>query len=209
MTEDELLEYLEQIFIDKDSLTIGIYGHGASGKSRFAKKMYDKLGSKRANLLETDLYVISDKQVSDLVPKELPHQKITASMVARHELRSLQRDILALQKGMDILTIDSSWSPSHCLLGNKPILIVEGMSVAFLPKELFDVTLCFYANEGTELTRRLKRDSHERGRETNWIRETHKMRRFQYELYYKDYQKNADILIDTSQNKFIIRYKTI
>lgn len=51
-----------------------------------------------------------------------------------HELASLQRDILALQAGMDILTIEEPWKASEILPGAKPILIVEGMSVGFLPK---------------------------------------------------------------------------
>ena len=49
-----------------------------------------------------------------------------------------QRDIHALQAGMDVLTIEEPWKASEILSGSKPILIVEGMSVGFLPKELFD-----------------------------------------------------------------------
>ena len=59
--------------------------------------------------------------------------------------------ILALQAGMDILTIEEPWKASEILSGAKPILIVEGMSVGFLPKELFDKTICFYTDEETEL----------------------------------------------------------
>ena len=39
---------------------------------------------------------------------------------------------------MDVLTIEEPWKASEVLSGVKPILIVEGMSVGFLPKELFE-----------------------------------------------------------------------
>ncbi len=81
-----------------------------------------------------------------------------------HELASLQRDILALQVGMDVLTIEEPWKASEVLLGAKPILIVEGMSVGFLPEKLFDKTICFYTDEETELKRRLARDTAIRNR---------------------------------------------
>ena len=51
----------------------------------------------------------------------------------------------------------------------KPILIVEGMSVGFLPKELFDKTVCFYTNEETELKRRLARDTTVRNGDASFI----------------------------------------
>ena len=112
--------------------TLGIYGHGASGKSTFAQELYQELDSQKVNLLETDPYITSGRQL--VVPKETPDQKVTACLPVAHELASLQRDILALQAGMDILTIEEPWKASEVLSGAKPILIVEGMSVGFLPK---------------------------------------------------------------------------
>ena len=37
--------------------TLGIYGHGASGKSTFAQELYQTLDSTTVNLLETDGFV--------------------------------------------------------------------------------------------------------------------------------------------------------
>ena len=82
-----------------------------------------------------------------------------------HELKSLKRDIRALQSGCDIVTIDQPWAPSQRLSVEKSILIVEGMSVAFLPKELFDLSICFYTDAATELDRRLSRDLAVRNRQ--------------------------------------------
>ena len=187
--------------------TLGIYGHGASGKSTFAQELYQALDSTTVNFLETDPYITSDRHL--VVPKETPDQKVTACLPVAHELASLQRDILALQAGMDVLTIEEPWKASEVLSGAKPILIVEGMSVGFLPKELFDKTICFYTYEETELKRRLARDTTVRNRDTKFILASQQMRRMQYLQYYKETESRADILVDQSDDKFQIKTKII
>ena len=183
--------------------TLGIYGHGASGKSTFAQELYQTLDSAKVNLLETDPYIASNRHL--VVPKETPDQKVTACLPVAHELVSLERDILALKAGMDILTIDEPWKPSEVLSGAKPILIVEGMSVGFLPKELFDKTICFYTDEDTELKRRLARDTTVRNRDASFILASHQMRREQYLRYYKETESKADVLVDQSEGKFEVK----
>ena len=198
-------DLIEQLVSEIDSgriRTLGIYGHGASGKSTFAQELYQSLDSTTVNLLETDPYITSERHL--VVPKETPNQKVTACLAVAHELASLQRDILALQAGMDILTIEEPWKASEVLSGAKPILIVEGMSVGFLPKELFDKTICFYTNEETELERRLGRDTTIRKIEASFVCETHQIRRGQYRRYYQETEKEADVLINQSQNQFQI-----
>ena len=182
--------------------TIGIYGHGASGKSSFAKELYQALDPQSVNLLETDPYITSYRHL--VVPKEATEQKVTACLPVAHELASLERDILALQNGMDLLTIEEPWKASEVLSGSKSILIVEGMSVAYLPKRLFDLTICFYTDDETELERRLARDTTVRKREASFVRETHQIRREQYRRYYQETEKEADVLINQSQNQFQI-----
>ena len=183
--------------------TLGIYGHGASGKSIFTQELYQALDSTTVNLLETDPYITSGRHL--VVPKDAPNQKVTACLPAAHELASLQRDILALQAGMDILTIEEPWKASEVLSGAKPVLIFEGMSVGFLPKELFDKTICFYTDEETELKRRLARDTTVRNRDASFIFASHQMRREQYLQYYKETESRADILVDQSEGKFEVK----
>ena len=183
--------------------TLGIYGHGASGKSTFAQELYQALDSTTVNLLETDPYITSDRHL--VVPKQAPNQKMTACLTVAHELASLRRDILALQAGMDVLTIEEPWKASEILSGVKPILIVEGMSVGFLPKELFDKTICFYTDEETELKRRLARDTTVRNRDASFILASHQMRREQYLRYYKETESKANILVDQSEGKFEVK----
>ena len=203
MKKKELVDKLVSEIETGKVKTLGIYGHGASGKSTFAKELFQALDSEKVNLLETDPYITSNRHL--VVPKELPDQKVTACLPVAHELASLQRDIIALQAGMDILTIDEPWKPSEVLSGSKPILLVEGMSVGFLPKELFDKTICFYTDEETELKRRLARDTTMRNRDASFILASHQMRREQYLRYYKETESKADILVDQSEDEFKVR----
>ena len=207
MKKKELIEKLVSEIESGKVKTLGIYGHGASGKSTFAQELYQELDSQKVNLLETDPYITSERHL--VVTKETPDQKVTACLPVAHELASLQRDILALQAGMDVLTIEEPWKASEVLSGAKPILIVEGMSVGFLPKELFDKTICFYTDEETELKRRLARDTTVRNRDTKFILASQQMRRMQYLQYYKETESRADILVDQSDDKFQIKTKII
>ena len=207
MKKKELIERLVSEIESEKVKTLGIYGHGASGKPTFAQELYQKLDSQKVNLLETDPYITSGRHL--VVPKETPDQKVTACLPVAHELASLQRDILALQAGMDVLTIEEPWRASEILSGAKPILIVEGMSVGFLPKELFDKTICFYTDEETELKRRLARDTTVRNGDASFILASQQMRREQYLQYYKETESRADILVDQSDDKFQIKTNII
>ena len=205
--EKELIERLVSEIESGKVKTLGIYGHGASGKSTFAQELYQALDCTTVNLLETDPYITSGRHL--VVPKQAPDQKVTACLPVAHELASLQRDILALQAGMDVLTIEEPWKASEILSGSKPILIVEGMSVGFLPKELFDKTICFYTNEETELKRCLARDTTVRNGDASFILVSQQMRREQYLQYYKETESKADILINQSNDKFQIKKNII
>ena len=207
MKKRELIERLASEIESGKVKTLGIYGHGASGKSTFAQELYQELDSQKVNLLETDPYITSGRHL--VVPKEAPNQKVTACLPVSHELASLQRDILALQASMDVLTIEEPWKASEILSGSKPILIVEGMSVGFLPKELFDKTVCFCTDEETKLKRRLARDTTVRNRDATFILASQQMRREQYLQYYKETESEADILINQSNDKFQIKTNII
>ena len=207
MKKKDLIEQLVSEIETGKVRTLGIYGHGASGKSTFAQELYQSLDAEKVNLLETDPYITSGRHL--VVPKETPNQKVTACLPVAHELASLQRDILALQAGMDVLTIEEPWKASEVLSGAKPILIVEGMSVGFLPKELFDKTICFYTDEETELKRRLARDMAVRNGYASFILASQQMRREQYLQYYKETESEADILINQSNDRFQIKTNII
>ena len=54
------------------------------------------------------------------------------------------------------------------------------MSAAFLSENLFDLSICFYTDDETELERRLARDTAVRGRDMNGVAAMHTIRRQQY-----------------------------
>lgn len=190
------LPLITQFISEKKKGVIRIYGHGASGKTTFTKKLIELLNPEDVNLLETDPYIIDGtfRKFVHLVSD--PDQKVTANAPISHELKSLQRDILALKNGIDIITIDEPWAPSKRLIAEKPILIVEGMSAGFLPEALFDLSICLRTDPDSELERRLNRDVSERGQQKECIEQTQRVRRSQYENYYRSTEKFADILID-------------
>lgn len=196
-TFDKYITNIKTFINNKEKVAIRIYGHGASGKSTFCKLLVEQLNLDQVNLLETDPYIISGNYRTLVQPKLFPNQKVTANIPVSHELNSLKRDILALQQGLDVLTIEEPWCKSVILNYEKPILIVEGMSSAFLPKEIFDLSICLKTSSETEFKRRSIRDTQERGRYLKFIHNTHESRREQYNYYYQPFEKDADIVIET------------
>lgn len=96
-------EFINSLVLEIESgkiKTLGIYGHGASGKSTFAQVLYQVLDSTTENLLETDPYIASERHL--VVPKQATDQKVTACLPVAHELVSLQRD-LSLEGGYGCL----------------------------------------------------------------------------------------------------------
>ena len=61
MKKKDLIEQLVSEIETGRIRTLGIYGHGASGKSTFAQELYQALDSTIVNLLETDPYITSNR----------------------------------------------------------------------------------------------------------------------------------------------------
>ena len=76
MKKKDLIEQLVSEIETGGIRTLGIYGHGASGKSTFAQELYQALDSTTVNLLETDPYITSERHL--VIPKQAPDQKVTA-----------------------------------------------------------------------------------------------------------------------------------
>ena len=69
---------------------------------------------------------------------------------------------------------------------------------------MFDLSICFYTDDQTELKRRLARDVAVRERRPDWIKQTHLARREQYRRFYQIYEKDADLLINQSDDYFLV-----
>lgn len=107
MERSEFIEHLSKQLqlLDKKSISVRVIGHGSSGKSRWVRGIADWLGS-QTDFLETDPDIASADHRQLVIPKDFPGQKVRVSIPIVHELKSLARDILALQKGVSILTIN-------------------------------------------------------------------------------------------------------
>lgn len=171
---------------------IGISGHGASGKTTFAKELIARL-KEDVNFLNTDPYIITDVRKYAQINYEYEDIKHTYQMTAchpdAHNLLALERDIKMLRNELDLYTIDTDYAPSTFLSSENKVNIVEGMSVAFLNPKIFDITIYLYTDGETEFDRRSIRDITERGRSMEHLEKSHVQRRIQYDLFMHFYSE--------------------
>lgn len=205
----ELIEEIIAFAQNRSRTVIRICGHGASGKSTFAKELQAAFSLGSAQIIETDTYIVSNPTpqrllLEDEIDGQVEVGSLTACHPSRHDVDSLRRDLTMLARGMDVLTIDIPWSPEYILRADCPVTIVEGMTPTFLEKDLFDLSLFFYTDAETELARRLERDTTVRGRNRLFVQATHQHRRRQYDLYMAPYQKKFDVIVNQSGNQFVI-----
>ena len=190
-------------------ITIGISGHGASGKTTFANNLIKILGQDCVNYINTDPYIIgSHLRKYALIQYEYNNKffkdKMTACHSSAHNTVALERDIRMIRDGLDLYTIGTHYSKSILLSSQNKINIVEGMSVAFTDPTLYEYKVYLYTDGETELSRRGLRDISERGTNINYLRKSHEMRRIQYELFMHPYHRNFDVVLKNSNDDYII-----
>ncbi|MCA1060188.1 phosphoribulokinase [Rossellomorea aquimaris] len=186
-------------------MVIGISGHGASGKTTFAKKLLTLLGE--ANYINTDPYIVSSTvrkhSIIEYDYMNEEHQsKMTACHPDAHHLFALDRDVKMVRDGMDFYTLDVPYEPSRLISSENNLTIVEGMSVAFSKPELYDLKIYFYTDGETELMRRGIRDVNERGMNVDYLRKTHDERRIQYEEFMHPKSELFDVVVRNSDEGF-------
>ena len=106
-----------------EKLIIGISGHGAAGKTTFAHLLMKELETD-VNFLNTDPYIVDStiRKYTDIdfTYNEISYRsKMTACHPAAHNISSLERDICMIKNDMDLLTIDTHYSPSEILYSQK------------------------------------------------------------------------------------------
>ena len=205
---EKLLYKLANLINKKDEkIIIGISGHGASGKTTFANNLV-KLLVNDVNYINTDPYIITDVRKFTSIDYEYNNEnytyKMTACHPAAHNLLALERDIMMIKDSLDFYTIGTHYLKSTLISTRNNTNIVEGMSVAFLNPNLFDLKVFLYTDGETELIRRGVRDVSERGADFNYLKQSHEQRRIQYDLFMHPYHKNFDIVIKNSNEEFTI-----
>lgn len=207
---DQLLQELANKIKTADKqLIIGISGHGAAGKTTFASKLINLLDKNKINCLNTDPYIISSNlrkyAVINYTYQNEHHQsKMTACHPSAHHLASLERDIKMIKRGLNLYTIGTHYTKSELISPEKNITIVEGMSVAFIDPDLFDLKIYFYTDGETELTRRSTRDIEERGMKIATLKKNHEQRRIQYEVFMHPYSQKFDIVVKMMDDQTIL-----
>lgn len=109
-----------------------------------------------------------------------------------------------IRGGLDFYTINTHYSESALISSQNKVTIVEGMSIAFINPELFDLTVYLYTDGETELNRRGIRDVSERGTDIHYLRQSHEERRIQYDIFMHPYHRNFDVVLKNSNEEFFL-----
>ncbi|QHE60272.1 phosphoribulokinase [Rossellomorea vietnamensis] len=194
-------------------MVIGISGHGASGKTTFARKLLSMLGN-GVNYINTDPYIVSSAvRKHSFIEYEYENEKHQSKMTAchpdAHHVFALDRDIRMVREGMDFYTLDVPYDPSRLISCQNNLTIVEGMSVAFSKSDLYDLKIYFYTDGETELMRRGIRDINERGMEVEYLRKTHDERRVQYEVFMHPKSEHFDVVVRNSDEGYWIEKNSL
>jgi uridine kinase len=211
---DKLLqEIINWVRMTDEQIVIGISGHGAAGKTTFANRLAILLNQNEVNYINTDPYIVSSNirkyAVIDYTYQNENHRyKMTACHPSAHHLHSLERDVQMVRDGLDLYTIDTHYMKSELISSKNKVTIVEGMSVAFINPDLFDLKIYFYTDGETELMRRSSRDIVERGTNINYLRQSHEERRIQYEVFMHPYSQRFDIIIKTFDEAICLEKNT-
>lgn len=211
--EQLLQEVLNWVRRMDNKIIIGISGHGAAGKTTFAKRLLNLLNQNEVNYINTDPYIISsDIRKNTMIDYTYQNEKhrytMTACHPSAHHLPSLERDVQMVRYGLDFYTIDTNYLKSELISSENKVTIVEGMSVAFINPDLFDLKIYIYTDGETELERRMNRDIIERGTDINYLRQSHEERRIQYEVFMHPYSKYFDIIIRAFGDEIFLEKNT-
>ena len=212
---DRVLREIASLIKREDRrFTIGISGHGASGKTTFAHNLLNLLERDNVNYINTDPYIIGSQLrkytlINYDYKNELHQEKMTACHPAAHNIFALERDIHMMKDGLDFYTISTNHTKSMLISSQNKINIVEGMTVAFTDMKLYDLKIYLYSDGETELMRRSIRDVTERGTDINYLRKSHEERRIQYELFMHPYSQQFDMVVKTQDDEFRIEKNTL
>lgn len=183
--------------------TIGITGGSGSGKTYFIKKLESCFLPTEICMVSQDHYYKSlDLQVTDehgIENFDLPDS------IDRHQLHE---DILKLKRGEKLFKKEYTFNnpaatPKVLEFIPAPILIVEGLFVQYFPEieSELDLRIFIEAKDHVKLSRRIVRDSEERGYDLNDV-----LYRYQhhvmpvYESLIEPLKHNADIIIPNNGN---------
>lgn len=183
--------------------TIGITGGSGSGKTYFLKNLADRFTDDQLCLISQDNYYHprerqkeDDRGVKNFdLPEAIDHVQF-------------HKDILQLKSGQELHKTEYTFNnpnttPKTLVFKPAPVLIVEGLFVQYFPeieKEL-DLSIFIEAKDYVKLSRRIRRDSEERGYDLDDVlyRYHHHVMPV-YERLIEPIKHNADLVIPNNSH---------
>lgn len=204
---NELIDMMVAQAEREERTIIAISGHGGAGKTIFADALRERLGD--VNYINTDPYITDSMlrksaMLDYTVDGQEHHYKMTACHPSAHHLPSLERDVRMVREGIGFFTIDVPYLERTWIDPTKRITIIEGMSVAFLAADSWDVSAYLYTDSDTEFARRSVRDIQQRGMDLAYLQASHEERRLQYELFMHPQREKFQTIVSTSNNVWAI-----
>lgn len=152
-------------------LVIGIAGGTGSGKTTVVEKIKSSFGKDEVAVLSQDAYYRDNshmpleerKKLNFDHPKSLEFELLVEHILMLREKKTVQEPIysyLTCTRAEETITIEP-----------KKVLIVEGILVLTNPelRELMDIKIFVHASADDRLTRVIKRDTVERGRDVHQV----------------------------------------
>jgi uridine kinase len=187
----------------KPVYTIGITGGSGSGKTHFIKQLAARFQPGEICLISQDHYYkpihLQVRDTEGIENFDLPEA---------FDREAFYQDLLKLKRGETLLKPEYIFNnpratPSILEFKPAPLLIIEGLFVQYFPeieKEL-DLKLFIEAKDHLKLSRRIRRDSEERGYPLDDV-----LYRYQhhvmpiYEAHIKPLQHKADLVIPNNHH---------
>jgi uridine kinase len=187
----------------KPVYTIGITGGSGSGKTYFIRQLASRFHADEICLISQDHYY-----------KPIHQQVLDAEGIENFDLPeaidrdAFHEDILKLKQGetlqkQEYLFNKAGVTPAMLEFKPAPLLIIEGLFVQYFPEieQELDLKVFIEAKDHLKLSRRIRRDSEERGYplEDVLYRYQHHVMPI-YEAYIKPLQYNADLVIPNNHH---------
>ena len=179
-------------------MIIGICGGTASGKTIFAKKIVEVVGSGSIIYLEHDAYYLGLTQLSPNLqqeknfdhPNSLDNELIIKHLKMLQANQPIERPIYDFTK--------HKRSSETLTIYPKPIILVDGILIFAIKKlrKMFDIKVFIDAAADIRLARRLQRDLLERGRDPKSVLDQYlNTVRPMHSRYVESSKRYADIII--------------
>lgn len=180
------------------AILIGIAGGSGSGKTSIAQRIEDDLGADRVIIIKQDSYYAD---LSHLPPEERGTRNFDHPDAFDHDLLIEQLKDLLAGKSVRMPVYDftvHTRRPETRTIGGHRIIVLEGILILDDPRlrELMDIKVYVDTDPDVRFIRRLRRDTHDRGRSMEAVIDQYeKTVRPMHLMFVEPTKRYADIII--------------